>query len=158
GLGDAPQADVAGPAPAGIVEAMRLAADRDLVARQWTNDFSDVLTRVAPWILAAVAAGRSLHDAIVETHIRLMAVEPDSLIARKAGRQTAIESAAWAAAVLNAGPPGSPEFYEAASDLDFWLRSDGRRRNPGTTADLIAAGLFALLRDDRLPRPIRWSA
>ena len=35
----------------------------------------------------------------------------------------------------------------ALADFDFWLRSDGHRRNPGTTADLIAAALFAGLRD-----------
>jgi triphosphoribosyl-dephospho-CoA synthase len=40
------------------------------------------------------------------------------------------------------------EAYERAlTELDFWLRSDGHRRNPGTTADLIAAGLFVGLRE-----------
>jgi triphosphoribosyl-dephospho-CoA synthase len=29
--------------------------------------------------------------------------------------------------------------------LDKWMREEGHRRNPGTTADLIAAGLFVLL-------------
>ena len=31
--------------------------------------------------------------------------------------------------------------------FDRWLRADGHRRNPGTTADLIAACLFVCLRD-----------
>ena len=31
--------------------------------------------------------------------------------------------------------------------FDAWLRADGHRRNPGTTADLIAATLFAGFRD-----------
>jgi triphosphoribosyl-dephospho-CoA synthase len=51
------------------------------------------------------------------------------------------------------GKPGGEAYWRAVSDLDFWLRSDGNRRNPGTTADLIAAALFAGLRDDRLRPP-----
>ena len=43
----------------------------------------------------------------------------------------------------------------AGSDLDFWLRSDGQRRNPGTSADLIAAGLFAALRERKIAGPFR---
>jgi len=41
------------------------------------------------------------------------------------------------------------------ADFDFWLRSDGHRRNPGTTADLIAAALFVLLRDGLIDPPYR---
>ena len=36
------------------------------------------------------------------------------------------------------------------AEYDFWLRADGHRRNPGTTADVIAAALFVLLREKRL--------
>ncbi len=40
-------------------------------------------------------------------------------------------------------PIAHEESYdEALADLDFWLRADGHQRIPGTTADLIAAGLF----------------
>ena len=38
-------------------------------------------------------------------------------------------------------------------EFDAWLRADGHRRNPGTTADLIAASLFAAFRDGILPMP-----
>jgi triphosphoribosyl-dephospho-CoA synthase len=41
----------------------------------------------------------------------------------------------------------------AFAALDRWLRGDGNRRNPGTSADLIAAGLFAVLREGRLRPP-----
>jgi triphosphoribosyl-dephospho-CoA synthase len=55
-----------------------------------------------------------------------------------------------AARVLDAGLPGDQGHEQALADFDFWLRSDGHRRNPGTTADLIAAALFVLLREGRL--------
>jgi triphosphoribosyl-dephospho-CoA synthase len=45
-------------------------------------------------------------------------------------------------------------------DLDRHLRSDGNRRNPGTTADLITACLFVALRERKVTpaAPFRWAA
>ena len=80
---------------------------------------------------------------------------PDTLIARKCGADVAELAALRAAAVTESGQPGDESYRAALSDLDFWLRSDGHRRNPGTTADFIAAGLFVLLRDGHLKGP-RW--
>lgn len=138
--------------PTDLIEAMRQAASWDLIARQYVNQFDDVLHGVLPWLLESDPA-LSITDRIVETHVRVMAEYPDSLIGRKCGIQVAEESAARAARVIQAGPFGSPPYYEALSDLDFWLRADGNRRNPGTTADLIAAALFVALRDGVLDLP-----
>ena len=91
--------------------------------------------------------GQPLEATIIQVHLQLMSTFPDSLIARKCGAQVAQQSAMRAERALNAGTPGEAEYLEAVADLDFWLRSDGHRRNPGTTADMIAAGLFSLLRD-----------
>jgi triphosphoribosyl-dephospho-CoA synthase len=156
GLGESPQADVRGPAPASLVEAMRLAEDRDLVARQYSRGFEEVLGKVVPWLRDAHQSF-GLLDAVVQTHVRLMADYPDSLIQRKLGMAAALESSARAAAVLAAGPSGSDEQARALGALDFWLRSEPKR-NPGTTADLIAAGLFALLRQGWLRPPFAWNA
>ena len=50
----------------------------------------------------------------------------------------------------------SDDYPREIAVFDFWLRADGHRRNPGTTADLIAAGLFVLLREERLDWPVRF--
>lgn len=156
GLGRAETADVAGPPPDDLIAAMRLAADRDLVARQYADDFTEVLGLVVPSLANGVQQRWSLADTIVHTQMQLMSRLPDSLIARKCGAETAAESSARAAAVLAAGPVGSEAYQRALADLDFWLRCDGHRRNPGTTADLIAAGLFATLRDGIIKAPWRF--
>ena len=156
GLGHAANADVADAPPANLhlVEAMRLAADRDLVARQYTNQFADVFNGAARVIEAGVARGWPLNTAIVHAQMWQMAQEPDSLILRKCGPQIAEQSRARAAQVIDSGLPGDERYDDALADFDFWLRADGHRRNPGTTADLIAAGLFVLLREGRL----NWAA
>jgi triphosphoribosyl-dephospho-CoA synthase len=151
GLGRTAEADVfdARPPQLNLVDAMRLAADRDLVARQYTNAFSNVFN-VAADIEEGAARGWPINTAIVHAHLRQMANEPDSLIRRKCGDRVAEESSARAARAIDAGQPGKDAYQRAVEDLDFWLRSDGHRRNPGTTADLIAAGLFVLLREGRV--------
>jgi triphosphoribosyl-dephospho-CoA synthase len=153
GLGRADEMDVAGDAPADLLAAMRAAASRDLVARQYAEDFWIVLGDVLPWLVARLASGWSLTDTIIHTHLTLLARHPDSLIARKCGSETARKASAMAGKVLDAGRPGEEAYYDALSDLDFWLRADGHRRNPGTTADLVAAALFAGLRDQLLAPP-----
>jgi triphosphoribosyl-dephospho-CoA synthase len=154
GLGQVPTADVADEAPSDLLAAMRLAAGWDSVARQYAEDFAQVLDLATPWLDEGLKCGWSLSDTIVQTHIRLMSELPDSLIARKCGRDVARRAADHAAAVLAAGQPGDEAYRLALADLDFWLRSDPRR-NPGTTADLVAAGLFAALRDGIIKPPYR---
>lgn len=147
GLGQTETADIAGEPPTNLLDAMSQAAERDLVARQYANNFQEVFNKVLPQLLAGLGRGWSLNDAIVRVHLQIMSEYPDSLIGRKLGAAVARQSADHAAEVLAAGEPGSETYNQALADFDFWLRCDGHRRNPGTTADLIAAGLFAGLRD-----------
>ena len=155
GLGRAEQHDVAGPPPESILEAMQLAADRDLVAAQYANGFAHVLDYVVPWLCEERQRLTSLMDAIVRTQVRLIAQFPDTLIARKAGVEVAARASMLAQQVLDAAQSSEQAYHEALGDFDFWLRSAGRKRNPGTTADLIAAGLFVALRDELIGPPFR---
>jgi triphosphoribosyl-dephospho-CoA synthase len=155
GLGRVDEGDVQGAAPDDLLAAMRSAAERDVVARQYATDYADVLGLVVPEILRNLAQGRRLGDAVIRTHLRTMQVLPDTLIARKCGAAVAAEAALYAGQVLAAREGEDGDYLEALADFDFWLRSDGRRRNPGATADLLAAGLFAVLRDGSIPLPLR---
>jgi triphosphoribosyl-dephospho-CoA synthase len=158
GMGKVEEHDLAGQPPADLLVAMQAAADRDLVARQYVNNFAQVFETVIPALCAGLARGWGLCDTIVRTHVELLAKYPDSLIARKCGAKIAAESAVRAQRTLDAGEPGDENYLLELSELDFWLRSDHHRRNPGTTADLIAAGLFAALREGIIKPPYRWSA
>src|SRR4051794_19812589 len=72
GLGKVASMDVADQPPQDLLAAMRAAADRDLVARQYAEDFRLVLEEVLP----AIASGRSrewsLTDSIIHTHLSLI--------------------------------------------------------------------------------------
>ena len=155
GLGEVDEADVNNTKSPEISlhEAMRLAADRDLIARQYTNHFEQVF-EVADHLEKLTHTDLPLSEAIVQAFLRLLAKHPDSLIARKCGEQIAQEVSTQAAATLAVGQPGEPAYEEALQAFDFSLRVDSHRRNPGTSADLIAAALFVLLRDNRLDWPV----
>lgn len=157
GLGRAPSQDVRDEPTLPLREVMALAAERDLVARQYANGFVEVLTEGVPALEQGLARCGCLEGAIVFCQLTLLSRHPDSLIARKRGLVVAAEAsrrAAEALAVL-----GTPEGARALAELDAWLRGDGHARNPGTTADLVTASLFAALRNGTipLPRSVPWA-
>lgn len=155
GLGKVDEADVSTDPPADLIYAMRLAADRDMVARQYANGFIELFDIVVPALRRNIAVCSGLGEAVIRTQLAVMRQFPDSLIARKCGLVAAEEVAVAAGQVLEAAKSGDEAFHETLADFDFWLRSDGHKRNPGTTADLLAAALFVLLLADEIPQPIR---
>ncbi|MCA9054831.1 MAG: triphosphoribosyl-dephospho-CoA synthase, partial [Planctomycetaceae bacterium] len=126
GLGTAENQDAASDPTVTLLEAMSLAADRDRVARQYAGYFNDVLSvgrdMLSRWWKATDGDWES---AVIHLHLSLMALFPDSLIARKCGKAVAEESSRRAHAVMHAGPLSSPERRTALHDFDAWLRADG---------------------------------
>jgi triphosphoribosyl-dephospho-CoA synthase len=157
GLGAAPAQDVAGEPTRTLREVMALAADRDIVARQYANDFREIFEDGVPALTTALAQTRSLEAAIVQAQLQLMVRHPDTLIARKCGAAQAAEAAKRAARVLAAGWPEMASGRRELADFDGWLRDEGHARNPGATADLITAVLFVLLREEVIPLPVSFS-
>jgi triphosphoribosyl-dephospho-CoA synthase len=153
GLGTVAAQDVAGEPTVTLTVAMALAADHDLIARQYVNGYADVFRSALPALRAALGAGRPLETAIVSAYLSVLACYPDTLIARKRGAAEAEEATRRACAVLTAGWPDDPAGLALCGELDDWLRAEGNARNPGATADLIAAALYAALRDGTIPLP-----
>ncbi len=148
GLGTADSEDVTGRPSQDLRSCMKLAADRDLVAAQYANGFHDVLDVCLPLL-------RDAEDSFLNTSVRigwlathLLARYGDSLIRRKCGDEIEMTVRAMANAVLAAGWPNRTGGEAAWHRLDRFLRADGNRRNPGTTADLVAATLFVALRQE----------
>ena len=151
GLGQVESMDVAAAAPESLLEAMHAAEDRDLIAAQYGNGFVDLFADAVGPLREKLAVGTILTEAIVETHVQFMSRHPDSLIARKCGGEIAEEAARRAHVVVDAGAQDLDLYVRELSELDFWLRSDGHRRNPGTTADFMGAAIFVGLIEGWLP-------
>jgi len=150
GMGKADRHDLAGPPPADIREAMALAADRDTIASLWAHGFEPLFAGPVADLLATLTADVPLETAIIRTHLRQLARRPDSLIARRHGDETAREVSTRAAALVALEHEAT--WPTALAAFDVSLRRP-RRLNPGTTADLVAATLYILLRDGLLTLP-----
>lgn len=159
GLGRVPEQDVHTDPTVTLGEAMALAANHDLIARQYTTGFADTFGDGLEGLRTGWKQTRSIEGGIITAHLQLLARHPDSLIMRKCGRDVAVEASRRAAGVLAAGWPHERSGQAAYASLDDWLRADGRARNPGATADLVTASLFVALREGimTLPAPLPWS-
>ena len=147
GLGTQVQSDVAGPPPADLRTAMAVVAESDAVARQYVNDFADIFDLLVPWLQEELMRVALPLEAICRLQLRWLAHEPDGLIARKAGADMAAEVQRRTAAILDVCLHRSAPIAQQLEviELDRFLRADGHRRNPGTTADLISAAILVLL-------------
>jgi triphosphoribosyl-dephospho-CoA synthase len=145
GLGTVESQDVAAEPDVTLLDAMRLAADRDGIAREYVTAFAVTFGTGVPSLDRARVDGLSWDDAVVETFLTLLADAPDTHVVRRAGAAVAAEVSSRAGAVLSAGGVRSPSGRGAIDELDRWLRDLRRPVNPGTTADLTAAAIFVVL-------------
>lgn len=152
GLGTAREQDVWEPPTLPLQQLMALAADRDLVARQYANGFQDIFELGVPTLTKALQELGTIEGAVLTCQLHWLAQHPDSLIARKRGLPEAMEASRQARLVLEQGWPHAPGAVAGWQELDRWLRLE-RGRNPGTTADLVAACLFVALRSGILTVP-----
>ena len=155
GLGRVKHQDVAREPAVTLREAMALAADRDLVARQYANGFQQVLHEALPALQGSLRDDPRLETAVVAASLQMLARHHDSLIVRKAGRAAAEVVRHKAGQIVEAGWPATPRSLRLCREFDTRLRSQASLLNPGTTADLITAALFAALRDGTIQLPRR---
>jgi triphosphoribosyl-dephospho-CoA synthase len=145
GLGRADAQDVAGDPTMTLLDVMRLAADRDGIAREYATAFEITFGTGVPALDRARRAGLSWDDAIVETFLTLLATGPDTHVVRRAGAALAADVSQRARAALAAGGVRSAAGRLAIEEMDRGLRDPHNTANPGTTADLTAAAIFVVL-------------
>jgi triphosphoribosyl-dephospho-CoA synthase len=145
GLGRADAQDVANEPDVTLLEAMRLAADRDAVAREYATAFEVTFECGAPALDRARTDGLSWSDAVVETYLVLLAGTLDTHILRRTGAAAAQRVSTLARQTLEAGGVRSAAGRQAVDEMDRALRDPRHSLNPGTTADLTAAAIFVTL-------------
>lgn len=148
GLGQAAEHDVNEDARVTLLEAMRAAAGRDMIAFQYANDYATVFELAIPRYHTAFSRWRDGRWAAVAVFARLLKQIPDSHIERKFGdrftgmvtdRMTQIDEALSGCA--------RPELtLGLLTDVDDEFKSAGI--NPGTTADLTVTCLLAVRLQD----------
>lgn len=152
GLGHAARYDVAEPATVTLREAMAEAAARDRIARQYVSDFDDVFAIGEPLLEASLAKWSDPKWAGLAVYLRFLSNEPDTHVVRKHGAAIGDE-VRLAAVTLHERMQTAAHPAHLLHDLMSWDASlKDRNINPGTSADLTVATLFAYhLRNDLPP-------
>lgn len=116
-----------------LADVMAASADADGIAAEWDEGF----TRTFETGERIVGGSGPVTDRAARAYLELLAAERDTFVVTNHGRETAESVRDRAAAVLDG--------EEAVESFATDLVADGI--NPGTTADLIAGGLFVALED-----------
>lgn len=143
GLGTAEKHDVSQEPQVGLREAMQEAAHRDMIARQYATGFTDIFDTGLSAHATALARGEDGMWPTVFVYLEFLSRLPDSHVARKHGAAIAenvrAEAEAIRARIVNMEDGREREKWLLS--FDTRLKADGI--NPGTSADLTVATLFA---------------
>jgi triphosphoribosyl-dephospho-CoA synthase len=147
GLGQSDRYDVNGGirGNAPVLEAMKHASAWDSVAREYATGYEITFGLTAPNIETFWNDGRSIKESIQQTFLLLLSEIPDTLIARKSGREASETASGMARRAAASGGFFTAPGRDAISALAEFLEDPDNLMNPGTTADLVAAGIFVFL-------------
>ena len=142
GLGSVEEQDVNNSPNCTLLEAMRLASDRDYIALQYVNNFNEVFESGFITIKSFVKRWNSVKWSTVSCYLTLMSSIVDSHIERKYGAQVAerIRKKSRVIAEKFKSSPDPESCMELLQGFDEELKA--KNYNPGTCADLTAASLL----------------
>jgi triphosphoribosyl-dephospho-CoA synthase len=142
GLGTADANDVREEPKVHLLEAMREAAGRDRVARQYVTRFEDVFGVGLAALDAARANGKDGMWPAVSIYMAFLAGFEDSHVARKHGNEVASRVRREAIAVRASLDATVDKTSRVDLLMEFDRRLKARDINPGTSADLTVACLL----------------
>jgi triphosphoribosyl-dephospho-CoA synthase len=142
GLGRAARYDVHDGAPDSLLDAMREAAERDMIARQYVAGFADVFDAGFEAVAKTHSRGAGQPLAL-DIYLTFLSRFPDTHVIRKHGPEIA-DRVMREALLFVARLPTERDAGAFLSDLlAFDARLKAQSINPGTSADLTVATLFA---------------
>jgi triphosphoribosyl-dephospho-CoA synthase len=122
----------------------KMSADVDEISSEWANNFKLILSQIFPYLDKVADNLENLEEGIVQTFVWLLSLRPDGLIAKKAGEIQAEKVRELAERTMSAWNQDTGPL-ELMKSLDEELRKEGNLLNPGTTADLVSAGILCKL-------------
>lgn len=135
-----------------FLDVMRASSEWDAVAYELANSMPLTFELAYPTLLKYHRESENINVATVNTFLTILAQKADTFIIRKlkaAGAEDAEEKAKkiseMAKDVLLLGGAATEEGRDALFKMDDELKRGGGLFNPGSTADIVAAGLMLLL-------------
>jgi triphosphoribosyl-dephospho-CoA synthase len=126
-------------------DAMRFAAGRDPIAREYARDFEITRDLARPSLSSALARIEATRPALVQAYLEVLSEVPDLDVMSRAGRKEAEEVSRMAHGVLKSGGVYSRRGLQTIANFDSLLRSDTRLKPTATEAPIVAAGFLVSL-------------
>ena len=147
GMGEVDAQDVSNEPSVSLLEAMQLSAEKDRIAHQYTNAFSDIFVHNLPIYREYIQKWGSQEWAVTAVFLSQWLRVPDSLIIRKKGLLKAHEISDMIAPLTNQvlASRDPTDHISGLLSLDSELKAVGI--NPGTTADITVATVFVAMLD-----------
>ena len=143
GLGNAEQQDVHSVPEVTLQEAMAIASDKDLIAKQFVSDFREIFDFTILEYNVKSDLDHDLAHSAVMLYVSFLEKYPDSHIQRKFGDVYDAVIAEKMSALRNVLRSG--HFSQHMQELrlvDEWFKTN--KINPGTTADMVVATFVAV--------------
>jgi triphosphoribosyl-dephospho-CoA synthase len=152
GLGGSSQLDVNDPNSVdrilkegiSLYQIFKIASEYDLISSEWVNDYHITFDTAYPSLTQQLKSDK-LDAAVIHAFLKVLAENPDTLIARKTSAEKARRISLEAREILELGGLDTMKGKESLNKFDLRLRSSSNLLNPGTTADIIAAALALCL-------------
>ncbi len=140
GLGQVDAQDVNQKPTCSLMTAMQLAKERDSIALQYTNNFTEIFEFGLTSIKDFEKRWNSVKWSTVSCYLNFMSSMPDSHVERKFGWQVAEQIRIKSGAIANEFNKDPEKSIGLLQDFDKELKI--KNYNPGTSADLTAASLL----------------
>lgn len=128
-----------------LFQIFQIASKYDTVCSEWVNNYPITFDVAYSFLMEQTRQTDDLNAAIVHTFLKVLAECPDTLIARKTSREKALEVSFKAKEILTLGALETSSGRKSLREFDRELRKAGNLLNPGTTADIITAGLALII-------------
>jgi triphosphoribosyl-dephospho-CoA synthase len=126
-------------------DAMRFAAGRDPIAREYARNFEITRDLARPSLSSALARIEATRPALVQAYLEVLSEVPDLDVMSRAGRKDAEEVSRMAHGVLKTGGVHSRRGLQAIANFDGLLRSDTRLKPTATETPIVAAAFLVSL-------------
>jgi triphosphoribosyl-dephospho-CoA synthase len=128
-----------------LFDVFKISAGYDSIASEWVSNYTITFDVGYSNLRKELKTRSNINEAVVQTFLKILSEVPDTLIARKNGKEKAEEISRRAERVLDLGGLDTAQGKQALKTLDENLRDSENKLNPGTTADLITASLALLV-------------
>ncbi len=122
-----------------------LSKEYDLISLEYSTGFNIILNEGLPYFVNNFSQYGDINIATVNTYLKLLSLNPDTLVIRKSGYDLALNISNAASNILEYGGISTEKGLKLTIDLDRKLHAKKGKLNPGTTADLICGVIFCAL-------------